>query len=128
VRQGYEYVPVPARAGTVRPLEAAQYGAASRRDEWGSRHQSVRLEQREYVPHPEPSREMLPPMAPPRGRAYSVRPMGAAPPAVVHQDYYQPAPSADGYYQRAPARADDEVTYVGQTPRQEAFHPTQLGR
>jgi hypothetical protein len=128
VRQGYEYVPLPTRAGTVRPLEVAPYGATSRRDDWESRHQSVHPEQREYVPRPELSREMPPPMAPPRGRAYSVRPMEAAPPAAVHRDYYQPAPSVDGYYQRAPARADDEVTYVGQIPRQDAYHPTQPGR
>lgn len=128
VIEGYEYVPLPARAGTVRPLEVPPYGGTSRRDEWDSRHQSVHPEHREYVPRPEPSREMPPPMAPPRVRAYSVHPMGAAPHSAAQQDYYQPAAPADGYYQRASARADDEVTYMGQTPRQQLYHLSEQGR
>lgn len=127
VRQGYEYVPVPARAGTVRPVESAQYGPP-RDVEW-SRFESVRPEQREYASRPEPSREMAPPMAPPDGRAYSVRPVEANSPAVVRQEYHRPVRPADGYYaQRPPAPADDDVRYVGQIARQDAYHPGQRGQ
>lgn len=125
VRHGYErmgeYSAVPTRAASVRPAEPMRYEAAPR-PSW--RAGSVRPDAREYAPSALPevhSREMLPP--PPAGRAYSVRPGEATSPAV-RQDYQQPGlRPADGYYERPPqVRGDEEITYIGQVPRHDAYH------
>ncbi|OIW31769.1 hypothetical protein CONLIGDRAFT_629452 [Coniochaeta ligniaria NRRL 30616] len=128
VRHGYErlreYSAVPARTASVRPAEPMQYGEVVRGDQ-GWRVGSVRPEVREYAPSaalPGAHREMLPPAAP--GRAYSVRPGEAASPvALRQQEYQQPAlRPADGYYGQAHVRqGEEEVTYVDQVPRQDAY-------
>jgi hypothetical protein len=112
-----QYGVVPARTASVRPAEPMQYEAA-RDPGWGVG--SVRPS-RDYAASvmPETPREMLPPAA----RAYSVRPAETMPSAAaVRQEYHQPAlRPADGYYGHAPAQDDQEVTYVDQRPRQDAY-------
>lgn len=126
VRQGYEYVAAPARPGAVRPVDAAPYRELP--TEW-TRTESVRPEQRAYDPRPEPLRDMPPPMAPPAIRAYSVRPPESVASTGVRQEYRRVLQPADGYYDQRPrARADDEVTYVGQVPRQEVYPSGQRGQ
>ena len=125
VRHGYErvgeYGPVPvARTASVRPAEPVQqYGEVVRDQGW--RGGSVRPEVREYAPSAMPEavhRDMLPPAAP--QRAYSVRPVET--PVAVRQEYQQPGlRPAEGYYGQVPARRDEEVTYVGQASRHDAY-------
>jgi len=127
VRHGYErvgeYGAVPvARTATVRPAEPMQqYGEVVRDQGW--RVGSVRPEVREYAPSAIPEaghRDMLPPAAP--QRAYSVRPVET--PVAVRQEYQQPGlRPAEGYYGQVPGRRDEEVTYVGQASRQDAYGP-----
>ncbi|KAB5572390.1 hypothetical protein GE09DRAFT_1099271 [Coniochaeta sp. 2T2.1] len=119
-RVGGEYAgAVPARTASVRPGEPVQYGEVVREQPGWARVGSVRPEAREYAQPEASRREMLPPALP--QRAYSVRPGEAPMAGEVRQEYQQPASrnAPEGYYaQPAPVRGDEEVTYVGQGPRQ----------